>query len=161
MRTLVFKGSVHSNKGRFHREMVVPGRETLRSSPTDWPAQFAPGTLNIQVDLESCVGLGEIGSSVGVKKFDEGQFKPALVIPQNEIVGNTLKPKAGEPQKGTGQAWRAELLVNATGATTKCWMLRRIGSSIASQIELISEDHLRNRLNLNDGTQITLTVFEG
>lgn len=32
MRTLVFNGNVHSNKGRFHREMVVPGWETLRSS---------------------------------------------------------------------------------------------------------------------------------
>lgn len=46
MRTLVFNGNVHSNKGRFHREMVVPGWETLRSSA-------ATTIEKIRADLEA------------------------------------------------------------------------------------------------------------
>jgi hypothetical protein len=160
MRSLTFVGHVQSNMGKFHRELKVPGRESLASAPNDWPVHLAPGTLNIQVGPDGCDGLAEIGSGVGVKRFDEGRFKPAFLIAQHEIEGNTLKPKAGQPLRGSAQVWRAELIVTATGATASCWMLRRIGSGIASQIELVSADHLRTRLLLNDETQVTLKVFE-
>jgi hypothetical protein len=39
-------------------------------------------------------------------------------------------------------------------------MFRRIGSEITSEIELITEDNLRTRLNLSDGSAVKVTVWE-
>ena len=39
-------------------------------------------------------------------------------------------------------------------------MLRRLGSDIVSQIELVSDEHLRRRLNLSDGMEVKVTVWE-
>lgn len=162
MRTLEFTGKVRSNKGRFHEDMVVPGRVALSSAPDDWPTELASGTLNVQINDEGFPDdFGEIGDGRGVKKFDEGRFPPAFVIPQSEIIGNTLKPKEGKPHRGTGQVWRAELRNLTTGESAKCWMLRRINSGIAAQIELVSEYRLRDRLRLSDETPVRVTVFEG
>ncbi|OYV84693.1 MAG: hypothetical protein B7Z73_14955 [Planctomycetia bacterium 21-64-5] len=47
-----------------------------------------------------------------------------------------------------------------TAQLTECWMLRRIGSSTTGQIELVSDEHLRSRLNLVDGTTVKVTVYE-
>lgn len=162
MPRLEFHGKVRSNKGKFHKDMVVPGRDSLAMPPETWPGKLAPGTLNIEIDVPGVPGdFAEIGTGDGMKRFDEGNFTPAVVIPQHEISGNTLKPKPGQPRRGTAQVWRAELSVMATGETAQCWMLRRIGSSIASQIELVSEHHLRSRLNLENGTPVKVVVFEG
>lgn len=162
MQKLEFIGVVRSNTGKFHKEMVVPGREALASAPDDWPDRLAPGTLNIGIDPNKYPNeFAAIGTSDGMKRFDEGRFMAAFVIDQHEINGNTLKPKPGQPRRGTAQVWRAELSVICTGETAKCWMLRRIGSSISSQIELVSEGHLRSQLKLDDGTPVRITICEG
>ena len=48
----------------------------------------------------------------------------------------------------------------ATGESATCWMLRRLGSDIVSEIELVSDEHLRSRLNLCDGMAVRVTVWE-
>jgi hypothetical protein len=154
MRKLEFIGTVRSNKGTFAQDMIVPGRDDLLVAPADWPLQLEPGTLNIGIDR-----FPE-GFEDGLKRLDDGKFRPELVIPQSKIAGNTLKPKRDNPTRGMAQVWRAELLIIATGQATTCWMLRRIGSSIASQIEVVSQDNLRSRLNLCDGTAVKVTVWE-
>jgi len=154
MRELEFIGKVQANKGKFSQDMIVPGRDDLLVPPADWPLQLAPGTLNIEIN-----GFPE-GFEDGLRKLDEGKFRAVLVIPQRKIIGNSLEPTPDQPTNGMAQVWRAELQVIATGQATTCWMLRRIGSSIESQIELVSEEHLRSGLNLCDGTAVKVTVWE-
>lgn len=159
---LTFAGTVRSNKGLFHQEMVVPGRDALSAAPDDWPSQLAPGTLNIAINSDGFpLEFDQIGTGDRVKRFDAGTFVPAFVIGQREIAGNTLKPSASLPNRGTAQVWRAELTNLSTGEATKCWMLRRIGSTIASQIELVAAVHLRRELKLSDGTPVRLVIFSG
>jgi hypothetical protein len=121
MRKLEFIGKVRSNKGRFAKEMVIPGRENLLVVPPDWPTQLAPGTLNVEIDSNGFPnGFDEIGDGDGLRKLDNGQFTPVLTIPREKIAGNTLKPTPDEPTKGTAQVWRADINVIATGQATTC-----------------------------------------
>ena len=159
MRKLEFIGTVRSNMGRFAKEMVIPGKDGFFLPPPDWPTTLAPGTLNIGI-TEFPGGFDELGNGDGLKKLDEGKFRAAAVIPPWRISGNTIQPTPGDPTRGTAQAWRAELQAISTGQTAKCWMLRRTGSSLASQIELVAEEHLRSSLNLADGTAVMVTVCE-
>jgi hypothetical protein len=138
MRKLEFIGAVRSNKGEFSRDMVVPGRDSLVVAPADWPLKLALGTLNIAVNDDGFPeGFEEIGKGDGLNKFDEGKFRPELAIPPWRIARNTLQPLPDQPMRGAAQVWRAELQVISTGRVAKCWMLRRLGSGIVSQIELV------------------------
>ncbi|MGA8348743.1 MAG: hypothetical protein ACXWPK_09230 [Isosphaeraceae bacterium] len=161
MRKLEFIGTVRSNKGECSVQMVVPGRDSLVVAPADWPVRLAPGTLNIGVNDDGFPeGFEEIGEGDGLKKFDEGKFRPELAIPPWRIAGNTLPPIPDQPMRGAAQVWRAELQVIFTDRVAKCWMLRRIGSGIVSQIELVAQEHLRSRLNLCDDMAVKVTVWE-
>jgi hypothetical protein len=161
MRKPEFIGTVRSNKGEFSVHMVVPGRDSLVVAPADWPVRLAPGTLNIGVNDDGFPeGFEEIGEGDGLKKFDEGKFRPELAIPPWRIAGNTLPPIPDQPMRGAAQVWRAELQVIFTDRAARCWMLRRIGSGIVSQIELVAQEHLRSRLNLCDDMAVKVTVWE-
>lgn len=159
MRKLEFIGMVRTHTDHFSRTMTLPGRHDLLLVPSDWPTKLAPGTLNVEIDAFP-EGFDDIGDGDGLKKLDKGEFRAALVIPQRKIAGNTLMSTSDEPTKGFAQAWRAELRVIDTGQSTACWMLRRIGSSIAPQIELVSDENLRRRLTLVDGTRVKVIVYE-
>lgn len=152
-------GSVRGNEGTFSQKMVVPGRGELFVAPEDWPDRLVPGTLNIEID-DFPKDLDGIGEGDGLKKLDKGKFRAALIIPQRKIAGNTIKPTQDQPTRGFAQVWRAELHVLATGQATQCWMLRRIGSSIAQQIELVADQNLRKALNLGDGAKVKVTIRE-
>ena len=161
MRKLEFSGAVRSNQGAFSQQMVIPGRQSLVLAPEDWPAKLAPGTLNIAIHDDGFPNdFDQLGKGDGLKKLDEGNFRPELAIPPWRIVGNTLQPTPDEPLRGSAQVWRAELQVASTGDFATCWMLRRLGSDIVSQIELVSDEHLRRRLNLSDGMEVKVTVWE-
>jgi hypothetical protein len=161
MRKLVFIGRVRTGNGRFAQDMVIPGRDNLFLKPDDWPRQLAPGTLNVLVNDDGFpAGFDEIGKGEGLTKLDEGKFGRALLISPWKIAGNTIKYDSDNPTRGMGEIWRAELQVIATGQTTKCWMFRRIGSDLTSEIELVAEENLRTRLNLSDGMAVKVTVWE-
>jgi hypothetical protein len=161
MRKLEFIGTVRSNEGAFSREMVIPGRKRLVLAPKDWPEKLAPGTLNIAIRNNGFPNdFDQLGKGDGLKKLDEGKFWPELAIPPWQIEGNTLEPTPDEPVRGSAQVWRAELQVPSTGKSATCWMLRRLGSDIISEIELVSHEHLRRRLNLCDGMDVKVTVWE-
>ncbi len=161
MRKLDFIGTVCSNQGEFSQTMVIPGRGGLVLSPTDWPLELSPGTLNIQANDDGFpAGFDEIGEGDGLIKFDKGKFKSEFAIPPWRITGNTLQPTPEEPLRGSAQLWLAELQVISTDQVASCWMLRRLGSMITSQIELVAQDHLRTRLNLCDGTAVKVTVWK-
>jgi len=105
--------------------------------------------------------LDALGGGDRIKKLDNGEFKPLLVIPRKKITNNSLRPTPQCPQRGDAQAWQANLTVLRTGLSEKCWVLRRIGSGIARRLELISENHLRTSLELKDGDEVTVTMLEG
>ncbi len=162
MREFIFSGTVRSNSGRFHKEMIVPGRGGLPAPPQDWPKELAPGTLHIEISADGWpAALSDCGTGDGLMKFDQGGVRPEFTIQQQEIAGNTLKPKPEQPLRDPAQVWRAELTVLTIGKTTRCWMLRRIGSRIASQIELVADRHLGTSLSLEDGTDVRITLYEG
>jgi hypothetical protein len=162
VRTLEFRGVVRPNKGRFAEDMVIPGKHAMSSAPDDWPLRLEPGTLNVGINDDgfpaSFTGLGK---GEGLKKLDNSEFRPAFVIHQADIVNNTVRPTQRSPLKGTAQVWRARLQVVSSGQEVECWVLRRIGSGIASQIELVSDKHLRTHLGLMDGTNVIVTMIEG
>lgn len=164
MRIFRFIGKVKSNKGLFAKELTLPTRGTVHDLPPDWPATIEPGTLNVRIDDDGFPtnGFDSIGRSNGVKKLDEGKFVPACTIPFDAIPGNTLRPRPNEPLRGTGQAWRARICVATTGESLDCWMFRRIGSGISSQLELISDRRIRSVLNLHeDDVAVAVDIFEG
>lgn len=161
MRTLEFIGTVQTGRCRFAHEMVIPGRDSLFLKPEDWPRRLAPGTLNIKInDGGFPPGFDDIGKGEGLTRLDEGNFGRALLISPWKIAGDTISYDSDNPTKGMGEIWRAKLQVVATGQATKCWMFRRIGSDMTSVIELLSEENLRTRLNLSDGTPVKVTVWE-
>jgi|GEM_PF-428910 len=161
MRKLEFIGTVRSNEGRFSQKIVIPGRDDLFLAPKDWPMRLSPGTVNIQVNDDGFPeGFDEIVKGVGLKKLDGGKFRPAFVIPQRLIAGNPVNPDPDQPTRGFAQVWRAELQVIGTGQEATCWMYRIVDSDMLSQLELVAEDHLRNRLNLSNGMAVKVTVCE-
>jgi hypothetical protein len=161
MRKLEFIGTVRTGNGKFAQDMVIPGQADLFLAPIDWPTQLAPGTLNIKVNDDGFPeGFEEIGSRDGLKKLEEGKFRASLGISSWRIQGNTLKYDSDNPTRGMALLWRAELQVIADGRVTTCWMLRRLGSDITSEIELVAEEHLRSRLNLCDDVAVKVTVWE-
>ncbi len=161
MRKLEFTGAVLSNQGAFSREMVIPGQKALVAAPKNWPAKLEPGTLNIAIHADGFPkDFDELGKGDGLKKLDDSSFRPKLAIPPWRIAGNTLQPTPDEPLRGSAQLWRAELEVVSTSAVATCWLIRRLGSEMVSEIELVSDENLRRHLNLADGTVVKVTLWE-
>ena len=159
MRNLQFIGSVSSKRDTSSEAMAFPGRDELIVAPADWPTRLAPGTVSIDASGFPD-DFAEIGEGEGLAKLDQGNFRPALAIPQRQIVGNPVKPEPDHPTRGFAQVWRAEVQVLATGQATNCWMLRIIGSKAAARLELVAEESLRDRLGLCEDTPVKVTVWE-
>jgi len=159
MRCFQFTGSASGKRDTTSEAIAFPGRDELIVAPADWPTRLAPGTVSIVAsgfpDDFAVIGEGE-----GFAKLDQGNFKPALVIPQRQIVGNPVRPETDRPTWGFAQVWRAEVQVLATGQATNCWMLRIIGSEAGARLELVAEESLRDRLELCEGTPVKVTVWE-
>jgi hypothetical protein len=159
MRTLEFIGTVRESQDNSSQEIVVLGRDELIIAPTDWPQQLAPGSLHIEVNAFP-EGFATIGEGEGLKKLDNGSFRPELVIPKRKIAGKTLEPDADHPTRGFAQVWRAEIQVIASSQATTCWMLRIIGTESSAQLELVAEEGVLNCLGRSDGTAVRVTVRE-
>jgi hypothetical protein len=161
MRELVFTGEVRSNKGQFS-DMEIPGRGQLEQAPDDWPTQLCRGSFNVGIsDGGFPDGFDELGEGEGVQKLDRGSFAPEFLIPHNRIRNNSLKPRKGMPLRGHAQVWRATIELPGRQPPLACWMLRRIGSTIKRQIELVSDTHLKTTLDTDDGQTVVVRVFAG
>ena len=155
MRKLDFQGMVQAST----EGIVLPGRDDLFLKPEDWPKQLAQGILNIEISSFP-EKFEDIGKGDGLGRFDDGKFRPALVIPQRLIAGSTLKPDADHPTRGFAQVWQADLKVIATDQEMSCWAFRILGSTNTSVLGLVAEDDLRSRLDLSDGLEVKVTVWE-
>jgi hypothetical protein len=153
---LTFRGRVTPGIGLFSLQIVVPGRAQLGAdAPPDWPALLSPGTLNVRVSSNGWPDA--IDQRRQIEQVDNGEFRPALVIPHQRIENNTLGPREGHPLCGTGQAWRAEFSIRDQKAS--CWILRRIGSGYRDVIELVSDSNLRAKYSLTDDDSVLLDAW--
>jgi hypothetical protein len=139
-------------------ELIIPGRDDLFLKPDDWPTQLAPA-ISIEVGTFP-EGLNEIGEGEGLAKLDKGAFRPALVIPQRKLTGSTLTPDTDHPTRGFAEVWNADLQVVGTGQEVTCWALWIIGSNATRSIRVVGQEDLRSRLNLANGTQVKVTIWE-
>jgi len=147
--SLNFGGIVINGYGK-HSELVIPGRSALQSCPSDWPEKLIPGSLNILVSkFPAEFSARKLPASA--KTLDIAGFEPAFTIAQTLMRNNRLTPLPNMPNKGTAQVWRALLII--ADSQTKCWVLRRFGSGLEDQIELVSDIRLRDTIGLTRDRQ--------
>jgi hypothetical protein len=155
MRKLEFTGKVQATD----QELGIPGRGDLFLKPDDWPTHLAPEIVSVEV-TGFPEGFAEIGEGEGLARLGAGKFRPALVIPQRKIVGSKLPPDADHPTRGFGGVWRADLHVVGTRQETTCWALWIIGSAATRILRLVAEENLRSNLNLVDGAEVKVRIWE-
>ena len=156
MKYLCFRGMITSGIGR-HVELHVPGREELQHAPSDWPKTFREGSLNIRVASDGYPSLfADRGLSNTVENLDRNCYPCTFEIAQGDFGNNLLTPIASMPKRGSGQVWRAVLTTK--NHSIQCWVLRRYGSRVGEQLELLAENHLRSTYNLQDGDAATVCL---
>jgi CTP-dependent riboflavin kinase len=149
MDPIVFKGCIVKGIGQ-HTTLSVPGRNDITQAPTDWPTKLCPGSLNVRVVPDGYPTLfKEKGLAETTKSLDKDCYPCTFQIAQPEFGNNRLTPTSGNPRRGSAQVWRA--LLSANGDNINCWVLRRYGSGLSDQLELVSEIHLRTKYGLRDG----------
>jgi len=155
MDELVFEGEVSRGKG-CHSTLRVPGRETISNCPHDWPLTLSPGSLNIRVDVYP-PQLDARGLTSSVVELDRALFVPEFEILRDQFGNNKLGPRPGMPRCGDAQVWRAKI-VREVGEVGECWVLRRFGSHVGEQLELVADRRLRDN-GLHDGQRVTVTLY--
>ncbi len=157
MAELKFSGKIVNGIGR-HVELYVPGRSALPNAPEDWPDELRPGSLNLRVS-EFPDEFRARGLEPSTKSLDVAEFAPVFVVPQDTLGNNKLMPTKEMPNRGTAQIWRTALEVESE--KLPCWVLRRFGSGLRDQLEVVSNLHLRAKLGLTKGHEwpATVTMF--
>lgn len=155
---LRFVGSIIKGRGR-HSELGVPGRKALAECPDSWPQRLCPGSLNVRID-EYPAAFDERGLPHSVKALDTAGFDPSFVIPWNEMERNRLTPRPESPRRGTAQVWTAVL--DWKDESLDCWVLRRIGSGLGKELEIVSGIRIRERFNLypqEENFPVSVTLY--
>lgn len=157
MNELRFSGKIVNGFGK-HAELVVPGKSALPEAPTDWPEKLFPGSLNLLV-TEFPFEFASRGLPTSAKVLDTAGFAPEFTIRQELMLNNKLKVTPTMPHRGTAQIWRASL--EAADQRASCWVLRRFGSGLSNQIELVSVESLRELMGLlrEQEWPATVTMF--
>jgi len=158
MKKLTFSVGIKSGVGR-HVELGIPGRRILVAAPLDWPDQLQPGSLNIGIHEDGYPReLTDNPNFSGVKLFDQGLFPPAFLILRDDMRNNKLRARLEMPDRGTAQVWRAVLCVEGVTDPYPAWVLRRLGSRVGEQLELVSDVHLKDTLSLENGMNVTVIL---
>jgi CTP-dependent riboflavin kinase len=141
---LEFVGNVINGIGK-HSELFIPGRPQLSDCPVDWPIKLFSGSLNVRIskypDEFAARGLPPL-----VTSLDIASFEPQFTIARHLMHINALAATQAMPHRGNAQVWRASLITS--NREVQCWVLRRFGSALKDQIELVSSISLRNELGL-------------
>jgi CTP-dependent riboflavin kinase len=159
MATLRFKGVVRTGIGRFSVELTLPRRSRLSVPIRDWPEALQPGTLNVRIDEDGFPSeFLKHFAQANVRKLDSRRFVPEAELRWDEIAGNTLPPLPDKPDRGNAQVWRAHLRNLDSGIEKLCWVVRRIGSGLSRDLELVAGERLRDSLGLKDGMPVEVEM---
>ena len=159
MNSIIFSGVIVNGVGR-HVELHVPGREEISQAPSDWPITLQQGSLNVRIVAGGYPSLfATLGLPESVRSLDLRPFPSAFEIAQAEFRNNRLKPEPNMPHKGSAQVWRTILAWQAH--EQRCWVLRRYGSGVGEQLELLSDRHMRSAFQLVTGQTVTVTLERG
>jgi len=159
MDKVYFEGTVISGISKYS-ELEFPDKTKIKEAPDDWPQHLVKGSLNICIDED---GYPEEFSNLGHQNdtsiLDKTQFQPEFIIPGNLIKNNKLVPSQECHNRGNAQVWRATLTKKCSGDSTNCWVVRRFGSTIYRDLEIVSDIHLRNHFKLENGDRVIVLMF--
>ncbi|WP_435640839.1 hypothetical protein [Micavibrio aeruginosavorus] len=161
---LTFRCAVRPGEGAFNR-MVFPGRTALDDEAAkDWPETLCPGSLNCGViefpsNFDALSGDGD-----RIEKLDHGIFVPEFEIPREMIVNNRVVPYSPRDNQrmGIAQAWHCAVRNDDSGECFQAWHVRRIDGTYPkfhNIIELMADRKLRDSHELNDNTNLTITMY--
>lgn len=156
-----FIGVVSKGCGLFANQNPLPTTVAELAHLEDWPNSFEQGTFNIKVNKENIPIIANFDfMSQGVRCLDlHPEFPPAAYLNYSVIPNNTITPEKKGENAGDLQFWKTTLHVPDKSISHNCYMLRRVRSGYAFDIELVSNLHLRNDFGLENGGQVILTVF--
>lgn len=155
---LDFNGKIVTGCGR-HSDLGIPGKNMLPETPDDWPEKLYPGSLNIEIFLEEVPEkINNLGPGRYIQKLDNSLFRPAIIIPQNLIINNSIGPKGPVWGRGDAQVWRTKVTVMNSGKVYDCWTLRRLDSAMWKHIELISDKYLRTVMRVADEDRVMVSI---
>ncbi len=159
MNTISFRGVICTGVGKYV-ELHVPGKDEIRRAPTDWPTRLKEGSLNVCIAADGYPALfAALNLPNSVSSLDKRPFPAAFEIAHHEFGNNRLGPKLGKPENGSAQVWRA--ILTACGHDRRCWVLRRYGSGVGEQLELLSQVHMRSTYQLQDRQPVVVTLDRG
>lgn len=148
MGKIIFTGNIVNGRGG-HIELYVPGRDELPVTHPDWPVKLCPGSLNVKIDSSGYpCEFKNHGLEETVKSLDVALFKAAFEIKQNQFGNNLLTPTDSIPNRGDAQVWKSTLKANNT--SIPCWVLRRYGSGLAWELEVVSDINIRNEYGFSN-----------
>ena len=159
MATLRFNGIVRSGIGKFSGQLTLPTRLELSAPIRDWPDAPQAGSLNVRMQPSGFPSeFLKVFGQVDVRNLDSRRFAPEAELKWHEIGGNTLPPVPDRSDRGNAQVWRAILRNLNSGFERPCWVLRRIGSGLSQDLELVAGEKLRDSLGLVDGTPVEVEM---
>jgi len=162
MDELIFHGYVAPGMGK-HNELGIPGRLLISATaPTDWPERLQPGSLNIRLFADRIPReFSAHGLPPTVTSLDAGRFQPEFEIPQARIANNTIAPdRVRGPRGGDAQVWRAFLSDEGRALDIpQAWVLRRFGSQVGEQLELVSGSRLRDTPGIENDRVVAVRIL--
>ncbi|MCK2151213.1 hypothetical protein MYE70_19275 [Marinobacter alexandrii] len=160
---LDFSGKVCDGAGLFSKQIIIPSPVEDLKSVKDWPSELVRGTFNLQVEKGGWPDVqGFDFKASGVQCLDRSQaFPPALYLDHTFVPNNTLHPGNKGKFGGDLQFWRAKLSIDGVAVPILCYVLRRVGSGYRDKIELVSDIHIRSEFQVENGSRVNLTVYDG
>jgi len=150
--SLVFKGEIASGMGCYS-DMTFPPKSGIKNAPDALPAEFHPGSLNINIASNGFPkGIRDI------QDLDRGILKSSFTIAHDAIGNNMLRPTSNAPNRGTMHFWPATIQLDESRKIFDAWAARRIGSAYYNVVEVMSDIKLRDKHSLTDGMAVTLTL---
>lgn len=154
---MTFFGKIVDGRGTYV-QLGVPGRVELPGAPRDWPEELCPGSLNFRVEPN---GYPERFSADGqpptVKLLDQGVLPACFEISQSKFSNNKLVSIPQMPNRGNAQVWRASLSYKER--KIDCWVLRRYGSGLGQELEILSDRYMRKEYEIESETAANITLY--
>ena len=155
------KGIVSNGSDKFTKEILLPTNVPELANIDNWPDSLVQGTFNIKIsttefpDLE-CFNLNELG----VRRLDRSSnFLPIAYLDHSIIPKNTITPNMKGEYAGDLQFWKAILNFPNKNIIHNCYMLRRVKSGYAYDIEFVSNIHLKTEFDIVNDDNVFITLI--